>query len=243
MRCTRVLFLLVSGLTVARGGVQVAAPPAKPASTTPTTSESPANAPAALTYASPDGAFAFTLPTGWTTKAEPGEQFPAIFGPGDGASAPYVVVKVIHDPKDPFELGDATIKVLTKNPGFQLNLRDAFRTTDKKFGLKFVLAVSVEKASEEPPAADAAGTAISKAAPAATSAVKTKPTLADTFLNPPAPVAGASAFPYRQAYYLIPGPPGIVYVILATVPDAGWKKYEAALDAMAESWREKQPRN
>jgi len=161
-------------------------------------------------YVIPDATF--TPPTGWTTKNEPGEPFPSLFGPAGDPGSPYVVIKAIRDSKDPFALGDATIKVLTKNPGFQLNLRDAFQTADEQFGLKFVLAVSMDKAASGP-----AGSGTS--APA------------------PTPASSLSTATYRQAYYLIQGPPGTVYVILATVPEAGWSKYGRILDEMAESWR------
>lgn len=45
-----------------------------------------------------------------------------------------------------------------------------------------------------------------------------------------------SALVYKQAYYLVPGPPGIIYAFLATVPEAGWTRYEAALDDMMKSY-------
>ncbi len=41
---------------------------------------------------------------------------------------------------------------------------------------------------------------------------------------------------YKQAYYLVQGPPGIIYVFLANVPEAGWEKYEPALDDMMKSY-------
>ncbi len=212
MRCLRVIFCIGAGISSVRAGVPMAAPTAKPAPI-PAAVSAPTPVPRASllpVYATPDATF--VPPPGWTTKSEPGEQFPTISGPADDPGAPYIAVKAIHDAKDPFALGDATIKVLSRNPGFQLNQRDAFRTADKQFGLKFVVSVSMEKA-----VAPEGGTA-----------------------TPSAPVPYTGAPPpvtYRQAYYLIQGPPGIVYVLLATVPEGGWKKFERMLDEMAESWR------
>jgi len=97
-------------------------------------------------YDSPAGGFAFTPPTGWAIKTEAGEPFPTISGPAEQFYSPYVVVKAVHDQKDLFDLGDATIKEMLKDLRYALNIRDAFETADKQFGLKFVLTVKTPSA-------------------------------------------------------------------------------------------------
>jgi len=41
---------------------------------------------------------------------------------------------------------------------------------------------------------------------------------------------------YRQFYYIVQGPPGIIYAFLATIPEVGWEKYQPALDDMVKSY-------
>jgi hypothetical protein len=41
---------------------------------------------------------------------------------------------------------------------------------------------------------------------------------------------------YRQVFYFVEGAPGHIYLILATVAEAGWKKYEPQLDQMVETY-------
>ena len=165
---------------------------------------------AAPLYDSPAGGFAFTPPAGWEIKAESDEPFPTLSGPANDSGAPYVVIQAIRDQRDVFDLGDSTIKEMLKNPRYTLNLRDAFQTADKKFGLKFVFSVTVADSPTGPAAS---------ATPSATP-----------------PVAASAPAIYRQAYYLVAGPPGMIYAILVTAPDTGWKKYEPALDEMAKSY-------
>jgi hypothetical protein len=152
-------------------------------------------------YDCPAGGFALTPPVGWEIKQEAGEPFPTLSGPAEDLRSPYVVIKAVHDQKDLFDLGDATIKEMLKDSHYALDLRDAFETADQQFGLKFVLSVSVSM----PPVA-----------------------LLATAANTPVT--------YRQAYYFVAGPPGTIYGILATVPEAGWKKYEPLLDEMMKSY-------
>jgi hypothetical protein len=166
-------------------------------------------------YDSPAGGFAFTPPPGWTIKAEKGEAFPTLSGPADDLSAPYVVIQAIHDSRDLFDLGDATIKAMLKDPHYTKNGTDAFATADKQFGMKCVLSVTVPQAE--------------KAASSATAPLPAPPAVVSP--GQPAPTTI-----YRQAYYFVPGPAGTIYAFLATVPDAGWKKYEPLLDVMMQSY-------
>lgn len=99
-------------------------------------------------YDSPSGGFAFTPPAGWEFKSEADEPFPTLSGPADNLYTPYVVIKALHGEKDLFDLGDATIKEMLKNSRYVLNIRDAFETADRQFGLKFVLTVSVPSPTE-----------------------------------------------------------------------------------------------
>jgi hypothetical protein len=154
---------------------------------------------AAALYDSPTGGFAFTPPAGWEIKQEAGEPFPTLSGPVTDLRSPYVVIKALHDQKDLFDLGDATVKEMLKDLRYSLNIRDAFETSDQEFGLKFVLSVKMP----DPLAA-----------------------------NP----ASAVTIIYRQAYYFVQGPSGTIYAVLATVPDAGWKKSEPLLDEMMKSY-------
>ncbi len=110
-----------------------------------------AHATAAL-YDSPAGGFAFTPPAGWEIKQETGKPFPTLSGPVTDLRSPYVVIKALHDQKDLFDLGDATIKEMLKDLRYSLNVRDAFETSDQEFGLKFVLSVKMP----DPLAANAA---------------------------------------------------------------------------------------
>jgi hypothetical protein len=41
---------------------------------------------------------------------------------------------------------------------------------------------------------------------------------------------------YRQVIYFVEGPAGRIYTIIATLPEAGWKKYEPILDDMMRSY-------
>jgi hypothetical protein len=50
-----------------------------------------------------------------------------------------------------------------------------------------------------------------------------------------APDAAGGA-PYRQVYYFVDGPPGRIFAILATVPEAGWKLYAPVLDTMIRTY-------
>jgi len=50
------------------------------------------------------------------------------------------------------------------------------------------------------------------------------------------PTNGKPPEPYRQAYYFVEGPPGIIYAFLATVPETGWEKYNQPLDLMIRTY-------
>ncbi len=52
----------------------------------------------------------------------------------------------------------------------------------------------------------------------------------------PSPTPNTPPLVYQQAYYIVQGPPGTIYVFLATVPAAGWEKYQPALDDMMRSY-------
>ncbi|HTB63274.1 MAG TPA: hypothetical protein VK737_06760 [Opitutales bacterium] len=168
---------------------------------------------ASAIYDSPAGGFAFTPPAGWAIKSEKGEVFPTLYGPADDLSAPYVVIQAIHDPRDLFDLGDATIKAMLKDPHYTKNGTDGFATADKQFGMKCVLSVTVPQTAVAP-------------SPASTTAAANRTAI----IQLPPPTI------YRQVYYFVPGPAGTIYAFLATVPDAGWKKYEPLLDVMMQSY-------
>jgi hypothetical protein len=93
-------------------------------------------------YDCPAGGFAFTAPAGWEIKTESGEPFPTLSGPVEDLNSPYVVIKAIHDKADIFDLGDATIKEMLKDLRYSVNVRDAFETADREFGMKVVFSVT-----------------------------------------------------------------------------------------------------